>query len=302
MRSRFLASVAALVMITAATAADCSAPARYPYRLLISDMITQKVLILEKDGASSWEFDQPGWVMDGERLPNGNILYAWYIAKKPGESGVREVTPDKRIVFEYRVPGECHSVQRLPDGLTLIGDPANRRLIEVDRQGKIVRQLALQVGHTEVHQTTRQCRKLPNGHYLVAQCREQAVFEYAPDGSVIRKFPVHGLAHSAVRLPNGNTVIGTGGGPGDMGKSVVEMDPQGNVVWAFNREDFPPETNLDWALGINRRSNGNTVIANFLGHGKEGKGISILEVTPAKEIVWSYREPRIMLLVQLLPD
>jgi len=275
---------------------------RYPYRMLISDMISQKILILEKDGSASWEMDQPGWVMDGERLANGNILYCWYETKKPDQSGVREVTPEKKVVFEYKIAQECHSVQRLPDGLTLILDPANQRLIEVDRQGNIARQVKLQVSHNRVHQVARQCRKLPNGNYLVAQTFDQAVVEYAPDGTVLRRFPHPGMTYGVSRLPNGNTLIGTGGGatPG-MGKRAVEMDSQGKIVWSFEPEDFPPETNLDWVLGVQRLANGNTVIVNFLGHGKDGKGISILEVTPQKGIVWSYREPRILLLMQLLP-
>lgn len=291
-----------LSLLLVVPGAEASPAPQYPYRMLISDMLTEKILILEKDGSPSWELVQPGWVMDGERLPNGNILYCWFESKKPDQSGVREVTPGKQVVFEYKIARECHSVQRLPDGLTLISDPANQRLIEVDRQGNIVRQLKLQVSHQQVHQMTRQCRKLPNGNYLVAQTFDQAVVEYAPDGTVVRRFPHPGMTYGVSRLPNGHTLIGTGGGarPG-MGKRVVEMDTQGKIVWSFDPEDFPAETNLDWVLGVERRPGGNTVIVNFLGHGKDGKGISILEVTPQKQVVWSYREPRIMLLMQLLP-
>ena len=304
MPSWFKCSLLVVLIASPGTRADAAPAAdRYPYRMLISDLITQKILVLEKDGSASWDYDQPGWVMDGEQLPNGNVLYCWFETKKPDQSGVREVTRDKQIVFEYRVPGECHSVQRLPDGLTLIEDPANRRLIEVDRRGAIVRQLALQVNHAQVHQVARQCRKLANGHYLVAQTRDQAVFEYDAGGAVVRRFAYPGMTYGVSRLPNGHTLIGTGGGATpEMGKRVVEVDAEGKLVWSFEPGDFPPDTNLDWVLGVERRPNGNTVIVNFLGHGKDGKGISILEVTPQKKVVWCYREPRIMLLVQLLPD
>jgi hypothetical protein len=298
-----IGSVLAGIIGCAFAPASAAEPApQYPYRILMSDMLSQKILIQEKDGTISWELDQPGWVMDGEQLPNGNILYCWFEAKKPGESGVREVTPDKKVVFEYKIAQECHSVQRLPDGLTLIEDPTNQRLIEVDRQGNIVRQVRLQVGHKQVHRVARQCRKLPNGNYLVAQTFDQAAVEYAPDGTLVRRFPHPGMTYGVSRLASGNTLIGTGGGaqPG-MGKRAVEMDTDGNIVWSFDPEDFPPDTNLDWVLGVQRLPGGNTVIVNFLGHGKDGKGISILEVTPEKKIVWTYREPRIMLLMQLLP-
>lgn len=280
--------------------ATAAAEAVHPHRFLISDTISQKLLIFERDGSISWEYPQPGSVYDGERLPDGNVLYCWFSGGKANaRAGVREVTPDKQIVFEYAVAKECHSVQRLPDGLTLIEDPSNKRLIEVDRQGNIVRELKLQVGHDQVHNTARQCRKLPDGNYLVAQELDQAVVEYAPDGAVRRRFPIDGRVYGVSRLANGHTLVGAGGGP-DIGKRVVELDRDGKTVWSFEPGDFPADTNLDWVLGVQRLRNGNTVIAHFLGHGKDGKGISLLEVTRAKQVVWTFREKRIVLLMQIL--
>ncbi len=288
--------------LCAAPVASGAGQQKYPHRFLISDMVSQSVLILEKDTSVSWQYPQPGWVMDGERLPNGNVVYCWYLGGKTNQqAGVREVTPDKQVVFEYPVAKECHSVQRLPDGLTLIEDPSNKRLIEVDRHGNIAHALKLQVGHDLVHRMARQCRKLLNGNYLVAQEFDQAVVEYAPDGGVLRRIPVNGMVFGVSRLPNGNTLIGTGGGD-NMGKRVVELGPHGNLVWSFEPSDFPPDTNLEWVLGAQRLANGNTVIANFLGHGKDGQGISLLEVTPDKKVLWTLREKRIVLLMQVLED
>jgi hypothetical protein len=96
-------------------------------------------------------------------------------------------------------------------------------------------------------------------------------------------------------------VIGTGGGQ-DTGKSAIEITPADKVVWSFNPEDFPMDTNLDWVLGVQRLANGNTLIPNYLGHGKNGKGIWLLEVAPDKKVVWSLRDPRIVLLVKVLDD
>ena len=276
----------------------------YPYRFLISDMVSQKILIIETNGAASWEHPQPGWVMDGERLTNGNILYCWMSEGKEKQAGVREITLDKRVVFEYAIAQECHSVQRLPDGLTLIEDPANKRLIEVDRDGKIVHELKLQVWHDQVHRVARQCRKLSNGNYLAAQTFDQAVIEYAPDGQVLRRFPASGMVYGVSRLPNGHTLIGTGGGKEagqEIGKRALEVDAQGKTVWSFEPSDFPSDSNLEWVLSAQRLPGGNTVIVNFLGHGKNGRGISLLEVTPAKKVMWAFHQQRIILLMQILP-
>jgi hypothetical protein len=289
-----------LLLLGCLGCAAASGQQKYPYRLLLSDLLSQKLLILEKDGRVSWEYPEPGFVMDGQRLANGNLVYCWYSMTKDKQAGVKEITPDKQTVFEYKIDQECHSVQRLPDGLTLIEDPTHKRLIEVDRQGKIIHELRLQVGHDQAHRVARQCRKLPNGNYLVAQEFDQAAVEYAPDGKVLRRIPVKGMIFAVSRLDNGNTLIGTGGGT-DMGKSVIELDAKGTTAWSFEPSDFPPETNLEWVLGAQRLDNGNTLIVNWLGHGKDGKGISLLEVTPQKKVVWTLNEKRIIALVQILP-
>ena len=296
--------LAPLAFLHAAELAEPSGP-NIGFRLLLSDQLEKKILILEKDRRISWEYAEPAMVYDGERLTNGNILYCWFSGGKHKAAGVKEVTPDKRTVFQYPIQQECHSVQRLPNGLTLIEDPVNKRLIEVDRTGAIVHELKLQVGHDTLHHIARQCRKLDNGHYLVAQEGDHAVIEYAADGAVLRRIPVNGMVYSASRLHNGNTLIGTGGRDPDnasiTGRSIVEVDPTGKFVWTFGPDGFPPDTNLDWVLSVHRLPNGNSLVANFLGHGKDGKGISVLEVTPQKQVVWTYREPRIVLLMAVLP-
>lgn len=271
------------------------------HRLLISDMLSKQVLILEKDGKPSWAFPEPGMVMDGEQLPNGNVLFCYFRGGKERKAGVKEVTPDHRVVFEFDIAEECHSVQRLPDGLTLIEDPAHRRLIEVDRDGKIIKEIKLKIGHDKVHHVARQCRKMPDGTYLVAQEADRAVVQYSPEGTVLKRIPIEGMVYGVSRLKNGNLLIGTGGGE-NTGKRVIEIDAAGRVVWSFEPTDFPADTNLDWVLGAQRLSNGNTLIPNFLGHGKNGKGISLLEVTPDKRVVWTLREPRIVLLAVALED
>ena len=224
------------------------------------------------------------------------------LAARIPSASIKEVTPDKRIVFQYPIKQECHSVQRLPGGLTLIEDPTNRRLIEVDHNGKLVHELKLQVGHDKTHRVARQCRKLANGNYLVAQEGDHAVLEYAPDGVVVRRIAVDGYVFGIERLPNGNTLIGTGGPTEHApGRSIVEVDAEGKTVWTFQPGDFPADTNLEWVLGVHRLPNGNTLVANYLGHGKDGRGISVLEITPDKRVVWTDAKPRVVLMVSVLP-
>lgn len=259
---------------------------RYPQRMLMSDRLSSEIRVVEKDGSVSWRHLMPGMSMDGDILPNGNVLYCYYNKKGDQKiAGVQEVTSSGTIVFEYKIKGECHAVERLANGNTLIDDPQNKQLIEVNRAGKIMVQIPLINESKSVHRCTRICRKLANGNYLVVQEGDEAVREYSADGTIVWEYKTGGHAYYAERLANGNTLIGAGNE-----HAAYEVTPEGQKVWEFTAADFPEGTNLEWIVGAYRLKNGNTQIVNWLGHKKNGRGITLIEVTPAKEVVWSYDE------------
>ena len=262
-----------------------------PYRLLLGDYLNKAIVIRERDGTISWQHPTRGAVQDGALLANGNLLYS--------ENGIGavEVNRDHKTVFTFKIPGECQSVQRLPDGLTVVADPGSKRLVEVDDQGQIKRELRLNVGGSGTQQITRIARKQPDGSFLVAQTADRAIVAYRPDGSEERRIPMKSMAHIARRLANGNLLIATGNGQG-----VVELDASGATVWIFAKDDFPAGTNPEWTVDAQRLDNGNTLIVNWLGHSRKGIGISLVEVTPAKQVVWSLSEPRTVFFAQILPD
>ena len=84
-----------------------------------------------------WEYRKSRGVHSSHRLANGNTLISEYSADR-----VIEVTPDKRIVWDYR--GDSKGLKspsvakRLKNGNTLIGDQGNQRIIEVTPDKKIV--------------------------------------------------------------------------------------------------------------------------------------------------------------------
>ena len=271
-------------------AADC------PYRLLLSDMLTHELQIREIDGSISRRVPTQGNCFDGAMLGNGNLLYAWYgRGKQRGQAGVREISPNDNLVFEFPIAKECHSVQRLADGSTLIADPTARRLLQVDQQGKELGSLALDISHTNTHRVCRIARRQADGSTLVVQESDQAILRYGSDGSVQQRLEIGAKAYDVEQLANGNLLVGTGNG-----KSVIEYAADGSEVWRFAASDFPEETNLEWIVCAQRLANGNTLIGNWLGHGKNGHGISLLEVQPDKSVAWTLREPRIINVVQIL--
>ena len=94
------------------------------------------------------------------------------------------------------------------------------------------------------------------------------------------------MCRAAVRLANGHTLVSGG----DV-CSVTEFDKGGKIVWRITKDDFP-EVRMAWISGMHRLPNGNTVICNWLGHGKLGQGVPLVEVTRDKKIVWMFTDSK----------
>ena len=140
--------------------------------------------------------------------------------------GARIVTRDGQVVWDYSAPvgAEVYTCQMLPNGNVLVCEGGTKRLVEVDREGRVVVEISIATG-VGVHGQFRIARKLSDGAYLVAFWKEGCVKEIAADGSVRRTIGGLGEAYMAQRLPNGNTLIGCG----DPHRGV-EVDPAGAVV------------------------------------------------------------------------
>ena len=135
--------------------------------------------IVGPNGVLEWE-TEAGPIHDASLLPNGNILF------QRNWTEIVEMTPDKRIVWQYDAGKsngnsgrhiEVHAFQRLDDGLTMIAESGSSRIIEVDRDGNLKRQVHLRVRHPDSHMEVRLARKLASGNYLVAQQGDGTVVE-----------------------------------------------------------------------------------------------------------------------------
>ncbi len=232
-----------------------------PHPMACSDYTQGKVFLVSAQGKVEWEYPAPNcndlWV-----LPSGNLLFVT-------GHGVKEVTRDKKVVFDYESTSEIYACQRLAGGNTFIAECNAGRLLEVDPSGKIVKQIhLLPEGKDGGHLYMRNARQLPDGHYLVAHYGQQVVREYDADGKAVREIRAPGGPHTAIRLSNGNTLIACA----DMEKKamVFEVDKSGATVWQVAGDELPG-ISLKFMAGLERLPNGNTVMTNWLGHGEFGK-------------------------------
>lgn len=243
--------------------------------------------IIGEAGEVIWDSGKEA-ARDGYVLPNGHVLICW-------SDVVHEYDNDKNIVFTYELSEanqELGTAVRLDNGRTMITELGDKpRIVEVDTAGEILLEVPLQPDTDNAHMQTRMARKLANGNYLVPHLLAFAVKEYTPAGEVVKTFPTdlaelggreaENWPFTAIRLANGNTVVNL-----THGNKTVEMDGEGHVVWKVSNEDFDHDP-FDDPCGAQRLPNGNTVITSY--HAQEG--IKVFEVTPEKEIVWTYEGP-----------
>ena len=169
--------------------------------------------------------------------PEGRVLYAH--GGKP--TGVREIDRDQKVVWSYE--SKCPQVlgcRRTAEGNTLVAEQGPCQVVEVDKEGKVVRTTPLTTTEKGYHLQVRNVHKLENGNILAAHEGEGAAREYDPSGKVVWEITKIENCGDAVRLANGNTLVSCG-----TQKRIIEVDPKGKIVWEFGATDAP-ELNLTW--------------------------------------------------------
>lgn len=260
-----------------------------------------KLVVLDADGKVEWEMPWEG-IHDVHTLANGHFLV------QQGAAKIAEIDPvAKEVVWSYDSatangnagkPVEVHAFQPIDGGRLMIAESGPGRIIEIDRDGKLLHEVKLKVDHPHPHTDTRLVRKLPGGTYLVCHEGDGVVREYDVSGNVVWEYdvplfdqeprPGHGpeafgdKCFAAVRLKNGNTLIATGNG-----HSVLEVTPEKEIVWKLTQNELPDIT-LAWVTTLEVLPNGHYLIGNC--HAGPGQPL-LIELDPAdKKVVWTLDE------------
>jgi hypothetical protein len=234
-----------------------------------------RIMRVDATGKTTW-FRKTKNCHDIWLLDNGNILFA--------DSVVLEINPaTNEEVFRYQPEYEKGvgglACQRLENGNTLIGENSTGRILEVNAAGEIVFQLQVEPITLGDHANLRMVRKLENGNYLACLAHAKLVREYTPAGEIVFEVAAQNLAFSAVRLPNGNTIVG------DI-NVVTEFDSTGEKVWELQKSDLP-DVNLGMICGVNVLPNGNLILGIYKADMSD-QGAGSIEITKDKKVVWRY--------------
>ena len=270
--------------------------AQSDYKVLAADK--GRVAIVNAKGDVEWEIENKAEVHDIALLANGNVMFT------TNPTTIVEMTKDKKVVWKheakqkegYKGRIEIHAFQRLENGLTMVAESGNGRIIEVDKDDKIVHEMALTLEKPNAHRDTRMARKLANGNYLVCHEGDGKVREYDSKGKVVWTYTLdlggrpranghgpegHGNeVYGAIRLDNGNTLIATGNG-----NRVLEVNKEGKTVWSLGQDELPG-IKLAWVTMLQVLPNGNIIVGNC--HAGEANP-QLFEVTREKKVVWTFK-------------
>ncbi len=250
-------------------------------RFFAADYQRRMAAVVEADNSVSWQMPIRD-IHDAQQLPNGGWLLQtnfFEVVELDGEG--QEVWRYDAGTTESGARVEIHAFQRLAGDQTMIAESGTSRILIVNRDGSVAKSIPLKVEEPDPHRDTRLVRATKAGTFLVAHESQRKVSEYDANGKIVWEYAVGSQVYSAVRLANGNTLIGTGDG-----HRVIEVTPKGEIAWELKSDDLP-EVNLVWITMVDRLPNGNTWVVNC--HAGPDNP-QLLEVSPDKKIVWSFKD------------
>jgi hypothetical protein len=201
------------------------------------------------------------------------------------------VGTDGKLEWEIKI-GAIHDAHLLPNGNVLL-QQGWTKVQEVTRDKQVVWEYDAAKANSGQRVEVHAFQRLDNGLTMIAESGPSRIIEVDKTGAVKQEVKLkvsHPSAHSDTRLvrklASGNYLVAH-----ESDGFVREYDATGKVVWEYEVPLFDkpkkgghgPEAWGNSVFSATRLANGNTLIG-------AGNGHSVLEVTPAKEIVWKVEQ------------
>ncbi|MDR0796313.1 MAG: hypothetical protein LBE79_09745 [Tannerella sp.] len=211
-----------------------------------------------------------------EVTPKGDILYAY-------KQGAKLINRKQQVIWDFKANEgeEIHYVSYSNGNyvVAVCGIPA--RIVELDKEGKPVKEVKFQTGTPNVHNQFRQILKTPQNTYLIPLMGKYKVSEMTEEGRVVNSVLTGGTPFSVKLSDEGNWLVSCG-----EGRALMEIDPE-----TKEKIKIIQTTDLNWGAllfvaELIRYKNGNTLIANWNGHSSDKSQPLLLEINPSNQIVW----------------
>ncbi len=273
---RIRTSIAALCLTALASLANGAEPAptnAIAHRFLaVDDGLLSLHHVDQTNPARNWTVKFGSYCMDLQLIGQDRVLLA------VGD-GYKEfaLADGKELKAFGGLGGKTHSVERLPDGRTVLGGREFKGLphgiVILDANDMELARFAL-----PEHAWIRHLRTTVRGTLIVAAAGR--ISECTLDGKVLWTARVPGSNFKAVELAEGKVLVSCGPG----GRTLREVERSGDVRIVLDGQALPEGS----FCGFQRLANGDVMVANWLGHGAQHDGMVFFQYDAAGNVVWRF--------------
>lgn len=213
----------------------------------------------------------------------GNILYSY-------KKGAKVVTWNHQVVWNYPAPDktELQSATLLRNGGVLLGICGNpAQFIELDKKGKEVNKVTLDLEVEKPHGQFRQIFQLKNKNYLIPVMAKQKIVEINRKGKLVAEHKIDGRAFSSLELSDGNLLLPCG----DKHYYLIIDRKTGKELKRITSDDLQGAS-LWFVAQVLELKNKNLLICNWGGHTK-GSIVDepqLIEINKDGKAVWTLND------------
>jgi hypothetical protein len=276
--TRTLLSICFAVLLTAH-----AEPIKHRF-IAVDESRSQLHYVDQFDSSNDWDILLGGRYRDAQ-LGGNRVIVSTHSGYEEYDFQSQEKV--KRVADEQFHKTE--TVIRLPNGNTVLGCNLSKK------QGDGVRFFELDANEKPVCEVT-----FPKLHHLrMARLAKDGSLLFGCDNRVViaqwdgtyKEFPTVGEKrhiYEVVELPNGNLRVSCG-----YGAVLEEWTPDGTFVRKLCGGTPPEGFFYLFFSGAQQLKNGNWVVSNWTGHGKDDskKGAQLIEFDESNKIVWSWHDP-----------
>lgn len=181
---------------------------------------------------------------------------------------------------------EAHTAHFLPNGNILVGVCAipKARILELDKNGKILKETNFETGIENPHGQFRQIIKNKKGNYVVPLIGKGTIAEINPKGEIVRNINLKAPIFSVKELKNGNWLLSCDGG------RIFIANPN-----TEEKVRVIDNSNIDGAKMLfmteaRMLKNGNILASNWNGHSKDKSQPKLMEIDKNNKVVWVLKD------------
>ena len=257
------------------------------HRFLAADESRGQLVYVDQfDPTKDWTLKTPEKHRDLQLIGGDKLLTSTDSGYREYDLQTHKATKD---VKQEALSGSV-SVQRLPDGRTIVGCNQNNSITfrELDAADKLLSSCSF-----PQFNTLRLFRLSPRTTLLFGAMagNDSKVVEANLQGKILRSLSLPDARHNyqVLELPSKNLLVADG-----YGAAIEELDPTGKTLRKLGGKPGLPGLLMNFFAGMQVLKNTNIVVCNWTGHGPNDseKAPQLLEFDQSGNIVWQWHDPQ----------